>query len=302
MRPRLRLFSASLLAAGMLLAASAAHGQREASWAGSFQASRTMATLTPAGGTGSGTIVWRCYGDTLAPSVNLRIGGQDSTAMVTYVVWRFDREKADTVFLWRIGRGSEWSLRDASAAFTRRARTAARLVVRVLGNPPSASGVEHVYDLDGGGEALGRLSCVRNPSSRPRVVGWPPPEGLVTTPDPGGRTYEAAEVDRPPEAVNMDELLRLLLRDYPPLLRDAGTGGTVVLRFRVLEDGRMDAGSATVLRSTHEAFARAVRWIPVLHFRPARVRGRPVRAWVELPITYEMRGSPPTRAIVRPGL
>ena len=86
-------------------------------------------------------------------------------------------------------------------------------------------------------------------------------------------------------------------------MRDAGAGGTVVLRFRVLEDGRVDAGAATVLHSTPaELAARAVRWLPVLHFRPARVRGRPVRAWVELPITYEMRGSPPTRAIVRPGL
>jgi TonB family protein len=135
------------------------------------------------------------------------------------------------------------------------------------------------------------------------VVGWPPPEGLVTGPSTReARTYEASEVDLPPEAVNIPELMRALLRAYPPLLRDAGTGGTVVLRFRVLEDGRVDAGAVTVLHSAHEALAApTVRWLPVLHFRPARVRGRPVRAWVELPVTYEMRGSPSTRASVRPG-
>jgi periplasmic protein TonB len=104
-------------------------------------------------------------------------------------------------------------------------------------------------------------------------------------PDVG--TYELHAVEEQPRPTNIADLRRALERNYPPLLRDAGVTGTVQVRFRVLEDGRVDTESITISASTHDQFndptLRAVR---TLRFRPARVNNRPVRVWVELPIQW----------------
>jgi hypothetical protein len=46
------------------------------------------------------------------------------------------------------------------------------------------------------------------------------------------------------------DLSRALARNYPPDLRDAGVHGEVSLRFRVLEDGRVDLTNVRVTRTT----------------------------------------------------
>ncbi|HEX2208387.1 MAG TPA: TonB family protein [Longimicrobium sp.] len=106
-----------------------------------------------------------------------------------------------------------------------------------------------------------------------------------TPPDEG--TYELSAVEELPRPTNGSDFQRQLARNYPPLLRDAGVTGTVQVRFRVMEDGRVDAESIQITSSTHEQFndptTRAVR---SLRFRPARVNGRPVKVWVEQPIQW----------------
>lgn len=106
-----------------------------------------------------------------------------------------------------------------------------------------------------------------------------------TPPDEG--TYELDAVEELPRPTNTPDLARQLARNYPPLLRDAGVTGTVQVRMRVMEDGRVDAESIQIVDSTHEQFneptTRAVR---VLRFRPAKVNGRPVKVWVALPIQW----------------
>jgi protein TonB len=100
-------------------------------------------------------------------------------------------------------------------------------------------------------------------------------------------TYELSAVEEMPSLSNRSDFARQLQRNYPPLLRDAGVAGTVQVRFRVLEDGRVDGESIQITSSTHEQFndptMRAVR---VLRFRPAKVNGRPVKVWVEQPIQW----------------
>lgn len=102
-------------------------------------------------------------------------------------------------------------------------------------------------------------------------------------------TYELSAVEELPSLSNRADFGRQLARNYPPLLRDAGVTGTVNVRFRVLEDGRVDAESIQITSSTHEQFddptMRAVR---TLRFRPAKVNGRPVKVWVEQPITWQV--------------
>jgi TonB family protein len=100
-------------------------------------------------------------------------------------------------------------------------------------------------------------------------------------------TYELSAVEEMPRVSNGSDFARQLQRNYPPLLRDAGVTGSVQVRFRVLEDGRVDAESIQITNSTHEQFndptMRAVR---ALRFRPAKVNGRPVKVWVEQPIQW----------------
>lgn len=106
-----------------------------------------------------------------------------------------------------------------------------------------------------------------------------------TPPDEG--TYELSAVEELPRPTNTADLARSLQRNYPPLLRDAGVTGTVQVRMRVLEDGTVDAGSISVTSSTHEQFNDpSIRSVQRLRFRPAKVNGRPVKVWVELPIQW----------------
>lgn len=111
-----------------------------------------------------------------------------------------------------------------------------------------------------------------------------------TPPDEG--TYELSAVEELPSLSNRADFGRQLARNYPPLLRDAGVTGTVQVRFRVLEDGRVDGESIQITNSTHEQFndptMRAVR---AMRFRPAKVNGRPVKVWVEQPIQWTVARS-----------
>jgi periplasmic protein TonB len=100
-------------------------------------------------------------------------------------------------------------------------------------------------------------------------------------------TYELHAVEEHPRPTNLADLQRTMQRNYPPLLRDAGVQGTVQVRFRVLEDGRVDGESISVSASTHDQFNDpTIRAVRGLRFRPARVNNRPVRVWVELPVQW----------------
>jgi TonB family protein len=109
----------------------------------------------------------------------------------------------------------------------------------------------------------------------------------VTPPDEG--TYELSAVEEQPRPTNIADLRRQLERNYPPLLRDARVTGTVQVRFRVMEDGTIDANSISISSSTHEQFNDpTIRSVQRLRFRPAKVNGRPVKVWVELPIQWQV--------------
>jgi periplasmic protein TonB len=107
-------------------------------------------------------------------------------------------------------------------------------------------------------------------------------------PDVG--TYELSAVEELPRMTNGADFARQLERNYPPLLRDARVTATVNVRFRVMEDGRVDNESISVSSSTHAGFNEpTIRAVRALRFRPARVNNRPVKVWVEQPITWQVR-------------
>ncbi len=89
-----------------------------------------------------------------------------------------------------------------------------------------------------------------------------------------------------PGYTNAAEVQRALEREYPPLLRDAGIGGTVKVWLFIDEHG--DVQNQVVNESSgHEALdAAALRVAPVFRFTPALNRDKAVPVWVSLPITF----------------
>jgi TonB family protein len=100
-------------------------------------------------------------------------------------------------------------------------------------------------------------------------------------------TYELSAVEVMPQVTNTVEIQRMLERNYPPELSNATVPGRVMLRFRVLENGRVDSASVQVTATSHQAFNEpAIRAVRRLALTPALVGGRPVKVWVELPIAF----------------
>ena len=120
-------------------------------------------------------------------------------------------------------------------------------------------------------------------------------EGGRATGDPN-REVTVEDIDAAPRFTpytvrpvirNMDEVRRALQRFYPPLLRDAGIGGTTVVWILIDEDGNV------VRTQVHESSGHdglddaAMRVGEVIDFSPAMNRDRRVRVWIQWPITFQ---------------
>ena len=107
------------------------------------------------------------------------------------------------------------------------------------------------------------------------------------------RSYDLSHVEEQPELINRSTVSSALSREYPRMMRATGQTGTVTLRFRVMEDGRVDRSSVSVMALTHPDFAEAaVRVVYVMRFRPARYHRLPVPVWVTLPVTFRLATRP----------
>lgn len=246
---------------------------------------------------GIGQVRWECVEDG-GVVVGVNLGALSRDGDVGRVEWRFDRDRPDTAELARANVVTWYLPADLVAPFTLRARTARRLVIRSL-----ATRVEQIYDLDQPGPALDRLPCARGTP----VPGRPPQRaasasGMVVRevpPDDG--TYELSAVDIVPQIRNRAEIHRLLINGVPAALRGTGVSGRVQVRFRVLENGRVDARSVQVTESTHEAFdAAAIAAVQSLQLSPGYVNARPVRVWVELPLMFTADPAPHDSATAPP--
>jgi outer membrane biosynthesis protein TonB len=76
---------------------------------------------------------------------------------------------------------------------------------------------------------------------------------------------------------------------YPPLLRDAGIQGRVVLQAIIDTLGRVEPNSIKILQTTTRGFEQSsTAWAVAALFRPARLQGRAVRALVRFPLDYSV--------------
>jgi len=120
------------------------------------------------------------------------------------------------------------------------------------------------------------------------VEALPPPPTVATTTD-----VSAAPTFTPftvrPGIKNRDELAQAMEREYPPLLRDAGIGGRVIVHFFIDEDGIVQ-NAVLAESSGHRALDEAaLRIAPIIEFTPALNRDRRVSVWIQLPINFQIR-------------
>lgn len=149
------------------------------------------------------------------------------------------------------------------------------LTLRIV-DPPDEDEVEQEFSLRGFAEAAGKLPCL---------------------PDDWASAGEADLSEAPqwtpmtvrPRLRNNAEVARALEGYYPPLLRDAGIGGTVTVWFFIDEEGRV---RDVKIREPagHPAFNdAAVEVAKVMQFYPAYNGDEPVPVWVALDISFEVR-------------
>jgi len=294
--------AALVLLASLLPAAPAAHAQ-QAVRVGSFlvlpeadsatREDRSRALIAPTHGRGGGMVMWQCVAGG-GVTVGVSFGEVSSDGESRRVVWRFDEDRPDTASLSGMSGDMLWYLpADRVAPFILRARSARRLVVR---GPADAGGTprpEHAYDLAEPGAALDRLSCARGTP----VAGRPERRVPVRTVPPDEGTYALAAVEELPRMRNVPEVSRMVQSSYPAALRGSGITGRVQLRFRLLENGRVDPATVQVTESTHEAFNEpAIAAVRRIVMAPAMVNGRPVRVWVEMPLTFAADAAAPAAA------
>jgi protein TonB len=133
---------------------------------------------------------------------------------------------------------------------------------------------------------LGKVGDVIGP---PPATPAPPTGNPAADPGPpsfDGYVYET--VEEKPELQNGRDIARLLDRNYPRSLAEAGVAGQVMLELIVDVNGRVRPGSVRVVSATDPQFSDAsVRVAERLRFTPARVGDRAVPVMVTLPIDWK---------------
>jgi len=120
-----------------------------------------------------------------------------------------------------------------------------------------------------------------------------PVEDLPPPPEEKQTDLSAAPTFTPftvaPSILNRDDVIRAMEREYPPLLRDAGIGGTVRVYFFIDESGQVQ-DTRIDQSSGHQALDdAALKVANIYRFSPALNRDKKVPVWVSFPITFQVR-------------
>lgn len=92
-----------------------------------------------------------------------------------------------------------------------------------------------------------------------------------------------------PDIKNRQEVARAMEENYPPLLREAGIGGTATIWFFLDETGAVQSVQVNE-SSGHPALDdAAMRVAEAVEFTPALNREEAVPVWISLPITFTTR-------------
>ncbi len=91
-----------------------------------------------------------------------------------------------------------------------------------------------------------------------------------------------------PQLINGDEMQKLLSRKYPPLLKDQGIGGRVLLWFLVDEFGHARRWLLKQSSGEKALDKAAMNVASLMRFSPALNYDRRVSVWVVLPVTFQV--------------
>jgi protein TonB len=91
-----------------------------------------------------------------------------------------------------------------------------------------------------------------------------------------------------PQLTNTEEVSRALVRSYPPLLRDAGIGGTPTVWFYINAEGTVVKTVLSKSSGHAELDEAALAVASIMKFSPALNRDQKVAVWVEIPIVYRV--------------
>ncbi len=92
-----------------------------------------------------------------------------------------------------------------------------------------------------------------------------------------------------PGLKNSAQVAATLEKNYPPILREAGFGGTATLWFFIDAEGRVQRMQVFKSSGNEQLDAAALKVAAVMEFTPALNRDRPVSVWVQIPITFTPR-------------
>ncbi|MCY4645405.1 MAG: TonB family protein, partial [Gammaproteobacteria bacterium] len=120
-----------------------------------------------------------------------------------------------------------------------------------------------------------------------------PVEELPPPPDEEAVDISAAPTFTPytvrPDLTNEREVQRALEREYPPILRDAGIGGTVNVHFFIDEEGMVQRTLVAQTSGHASLDEAALRVANVFRFTPALNLDKIVPVWIAIPITFQTR-------------
>lgn len=112
----------------------------------------------------------------------------------------------------------------------------------------------------------------------------PPPEEAETADISQAPQFVVTTVR--PSMLNLDEVDRVLQREYPALLKDAGIGGTAIVHLFIDEEGIV-RNQLIKESSGHKGLDdAALKVVTVGRFSPAKNREKTVAVWIELGITF----------------
>ena len=119
-----------------------------------------------------------------------------------------------------------------------------------------------------------------------------PVEDLPPPPTEAVVDVAAAPVFTPmtvrPEIRNRNAVVQAMTRSYPPILRDAGIGGQVVVWFFISEEGVVLDKRVSQSSGHPQLDQAALEVAGVYQFTPALNRDQKVKVWIQIPITFQV--------------
>jgi TonB family protein len=118
------------------------------------------------------------------------------------------------------------------------------------------------------------------------VDALPPPPELKKEVVPAEEMPRFTPFTVAPEILNREEIVDAMRLEYPPVLRDAGIGGTVQVYFYIDDRGWVKTTRIAQSSGYEQLDEAAIQVANLYRFSPALNRDQKVAVWVSFPVTF----------------